>query len=77
MTELQKCCKKYNFKAIPLNPHAEHVRDKIYWCGYWQTWYQVISIKENKVLCVWEDGTVNWHMTSLDSNKDYELIDMK
>jgi len=64
-----------------VNKFGGHEVGKKYYCGYWQQVYEVLEIKESPVwgwvvVCKWDDGRINSHCTSLQSRRDFEVLEV-
>jgi len=75
---LKRAMEKYGFVPEELSPNATHEVGKLYWSGYWQKFYKVLSINDydivNHVTVEWEDGKITTHCTKLDVGRDWLLI---
>ena len=75
--DLKRAIEKYGFIPSKLPPNASHECGKLYWSGYWQKLYKVLTIDENDILnhvtVEWEDGTTTTHCTKLDTGRDWLL----
>lgn len=76
--DLKRAIEKHGFTPKPLAPRAKHEVGNMYWSGYWQKFYKVLSVNEddilNHVTVEWEDGNTTTHCTELDAYRDWLLI---
>lgn len=81
--DLNKAIESFGFKPIELSKDALYEAGKTYWCNYWSKWYKVIDVIYDRtykypslrsVTIEWQDGKVASHCTSLDTQRDWELI---
>lgn len=81
--DLKEAMKKYPFEPKALVKDAIYEVGKTYWCSYWQKWYKVLDTNYDYtyafpqlvyVKIQWDDGKTAIHSTSLDTERDWELI---